>query len=438
MDIIIIGFALFAMFFGAGNLIFPPFIGNMYGSNWLIAGIGFVLIGVGLTALAVISMAKKRGNIMDFTGAAGKKLGLVATLLICLCVGPLGGIPRVGATSAEITIAAGINIPYWIFVVVFFSLSCYFALSGSKVIDIIGKYLTPALLLVLLIMIISGIINPIGPIEVSEYSPGQVFADSAVEGYNTMDAIAALAFTPIIIKSVIDKGHEDTLVKTTVKSSAVAVIGLAIVYLALSYLGAITSVVHNNIESRVNLLIYIASEVLGIYGKYILSAIIILACFTTSIGLISSIADIFDAMSNHKFSYKQFVIGITVISLAISLMGVDSIVKFVFPFLSFVYPLVILMIVYNLLPKLPSVRVRKITFTVVGVVSLIQGLSELIGAVNEAAGKSVARIIGWIPLSDSGFPWLVPFILALIIALVFLDKNESINAIKKEIKLFRA
>ena len=180
MDIIIVGFALFSLFFGAGNLIFPPFLGKIYGSTWLVASFGFILTGAGLACISVISMAKRKGNVKEFTNLAGNKLGSLTIILIAMTLGPLGGIPRTGATSAEVMIEAGLPIPYIFFIIAFFAVTLILILTDSKIIDIIGKYLTPVLLIVLAVMIIAGIINPIGEINTINITQGEVFNKSLI------------------------------------------------------------------------------------------------------------------------------------------------------------------------------------------------------------------------------------------------------------------
>ena len=300
MDIIIIGFALFSLFFGAGNLIFPPYLGKTFGSCWLVASIGFLLTGVGLASCAVIAMSKKRGNVKEFTNVAGNKLGFIVTLLVILVIGPLGAIPRTGATSGEVVIASGIHIPYILFILIFFGITLLLNVTNNKIVDIIGKYLTPALLIVLAIMIISGIIHPIGEKIIPNESTSEVFSQSITEGYNTMDALAAIVFSPIIITALIDKGYENDLLKRTGQVIAIAAIGLLLVYVSLTYLGATASGIYQDKTERVDLLISITNSILGPVGKYILAAIIVLACLTTSVGLTSSISEIFVEIFNNN------------------------------------------------------------------------------------------------------------------------------------------
>lgn len=426
MDIVFIGFALFSLFFGAGNLIFPPFLGRTYESNWLISSIGFILTGVGLASVAVYSMAKKDGDIKEFIKIGGERLGNLVLLIISVVIGPLGAIPRTGATSGEVMIASGINISYNLFIILFFGLTLIFILTDNKIIDVIGKYLTPLLLIVLFFMIISGIINPIGSPNTSSITKSHTFTKSVIEGYNTMDALASIVFAPIIIKSLIEKGYENDLKKKTVQVILVAATGLVLVYLSLTYLGATSSTPYPDINSRVELLIVLARSILGSFGKYILAAIIVLACFTTSIGLISSISDMFTKMCNDKISYNTTAIIVVIISIILSMVGVDGIINFTLPLLTFVYPLVLIMIVFNLLNYNLSKAYRKIILGLTGIISLIQSLTMYISMINPDLGENFEKIISWLPLYDYGFPWLGPFIILFIIGLLNREKGETL------------
>ncbi|WP_236785538.1 branched-chain amino acid transport system II carrier protein [Anaerococcus ihuae] len=435
MDILVIGFALFAMFFGAGNLIFPPMLGYTYGDNWLIASIGFTIVGVGLTLLAVVSMAKRQGNIFTFTSLAGNKLSKAIILIIALCIGPLGAIPRTAATSFEMVQSAGFNINIFVFTMIFFGLSLFLALAKNSVVDLIGKFLTPLLLISLLIMIIVGVASPIGQIKEIDLNVGKIFSDSMLEGYNTMDALAALAFTPIIVESVIKKGYKDQLLKKTIQASLIAVLGLAFVYISLTFLGASVSTSIDT-DSRVYLLNYIAEKVLGDKGKFVLIIAIIMACFTTSVGLISSISNIFSEFTKNKVSYKFFAIIIALVSLLLSALGVESIIRLTGPFLQFVYPLAVILVVFNLFgkDKINKLVIRN-SFVVVTVVSFIDAFVSLMEILSDMFNVNISILkalesilkgfVKIISLNIVDFPWVVPVLVTIIITSLYLKLNKN-------------
>ena len=435
MDILVIGFALFAMFFGAGNLIFPPMLGYTYGDKWLLASIAFTIVGVGLTLLAVVSMAKRQGNIFTFTSLAGNKLSKAIILIIALCIGPLGAIPRTAATSFEMVQSAGFNINIFVFTLIFFGLSLFLALAKNSVVDLIGKFLTPLLLISLLIMIIVGVSSPIGQIKEINLSQGKIFSDSMLEGYNTMDALAALAFTPIIVESVINKGYKNELLKKTIQASLIAVLGLAFVYISLTFLGASVSTSINT-DSRVTLLNYIAEKVLGYKGKFVLIVAIIMACFTTSIGLISSISNIFSEFTKDKVSYKFFAIIIALVSLLLSALGVESIIRLTGPFLQFVYPLAVILVIFNLIGKdhINKIVIRN-SFIVVAIVSFIDAFVNLMEILSDMFNVNISILkalesilkgfVKIISLNIVDFPWVVPVLVTIIITSLYLKLNKN-------------
>ena len=436
MDIIVIGFALFAMFFGAGNLIFPPMLGYIYGDKWLLASIAFTIVGVGLTLIAVISMAKRKGNIFTFTSLAGDKLSKAIILIIALCIGPLGAIPRTAATSFEMVESAGFNINILVFTLIFFALSLFLSLSKNSVVDLIGKFLTPLLLISLLIMIIVGMLNPIGDTKNVDMALKTIFSNSMLEGYNTMDTLAALAFTPIIVESIIKKGYKNDLLKKTIEASLIAVIGLAFVYISLTFLGSSASKSIDT-DSRVSLLNFISSSILGNKGKFVLLLAIIMACFTTSIGLVSSISNIFVEFSKNKLEYKPVAWVIAIVSLLLSVLGVESIVRLTGPFLQFVYPLAILLVMFNLIGKnsIDKLVIRN-SFIVVTIVSLMDALISLIDILIDmfkidfsflsGIEMLLKNIISIISLNIVDFPWIFPFIVTIIITIIYLKivKNK--------------
>ncbi len=435
MDILVIGFALFAMFFGAGNLIFPPMLGYTYGDKWLLASIAFTIVGVGLTLLAVVSMAKRQGNIFTFTSLAGNKLSKAIILIIALCIGPLGAIPRTAATSFEMVQSAGFNINIFVFTLIFFGLSLFLVLAKNSVVDLIGKFLTPLLLISLLIMIIVGVSSPIGQIKEINLNVGKIFSDSMLEGYNTMDALAALAFTPIIVESVINKGYKNELLKKTIQASLIAVLGLAFVYISLTFLGASVSTSINT-DSRVTLLNYIAEKVLGNKGKFVLIVAIIMACFTTSIGLISSISNIFSEFTKDKVSYKFFAIIIALVSLLLSALGVESIIRLTGPFLQFVYPLAVILVIFNLIGKdhINKIVIRN-SFIVVAIVSFIDAFVNLMEILSDMFNVNISILkalesilkgfVKIISLNIVDFPWVVPVLVTIIITSLYLKLNKN-------------
>lgn len=406
--ILISGLALFSMFFGAGNLIFPPTLGLKAGDSFIPATIGFLISSVGIVLLSAIATIKSGGSIESIAGKVNKKFATVFGTIIILAIGPLLAIPRTAATTYEIvqgTILPGLN-PI-VSSIVFFAVVLFFVLYPKSIIDSLGKILTPALLAVLGMILIKGILNPIGyPAETNIKSP---FSSSFIEGYQTMDALAALIFTSIISRGFINKGITDKkeIVKSTIYASLIAGIGLSIVYSGLLYIGSTMSGLGLDNLSRVELLILATEKILGNFGKLALSVAITLACLTTAIGLTSTVGDYFEKLTHGKIKAFYFIIASTIFSAYLSISGVDNIISFAGSILSILYPIAIVLVVLNLFPGVfKNTATFKGAVTGAFITTILQFLSNYnitaLNFINEF-GKNYPNL--------NSFIWIVPAIL---------------------------
>lgn len=415
-DSIVVGFALFSMFFGAGNLIFPPALGNKLGDQYLLGIIGFVLTGVGLPLLAILACSKGNGSFEGITNKIGHKFTLILTTVLFIAIGPLLAIPRTAATTFEISILP--LFPTWssiIVMAVYFLINLFFVLRRSSIIDTLGKFLTPALIVILTIVIVKGIIDPIG--EIVPTGATNILSTSLLEGYQTMDALAALLFAGVITSSIVEKGYKGTEVKSVLlKASAIAVIGLAFVYGGLTFIGAHTVNLVDSGISNTSLLVFIANEILGKFGLVLIGAAIGLACLTTSIGLLTAGATFFEKVSNGKLSYKVNAIVISLISYVIACQGVDKIVKLSVPILNVLYPVAITIIVVTMLNKF---------ITNIFAIRLAVYVSLVCGFLFSFFGTALNAL----PLASIGFGWVIPTILALVIGL-FIKPRKELNIIE--------
>ena len=404
-DVVITGFALFAMFFGAGNLIFPPYLGSLFGTKWLAAMLGFGITGIGLPLLGVIVMSHYDGSFEKFADKGGKLFGILLGTLVVLCIGPLLAIPRTGATTFEVAVKPFFpNINSYIPIIGFFALTYYFSIKQSSVIDIIGKILTPGLLILLLFIIISGIVNPIGTLLDPEISDS-AFASCFIEGYQTMDALAAVIFAGIIVQSIRAKGYGKTsTIKMTLSAGVIAAVGLLVVYGGLMYLGATASFVSEDIP-RTALLVTIVAEIAGDVGLAALGIAVALACLTTAVGLTAATGEFFSKLSENRVTYLQVVTVSTIFSALFAGIGVDGILRFAVPILVVIYPIVIVLMFMNLLSPVLNesckyAYVSALAWTLL--VSLYDGLS--------AIGMTFTvweNIVSMIPYIDKGFGWLM-------------------------------
>lgn len=408
-DVIITGFALFAMLFGAGNLIFPPMVGFINGDKWALATIGFILTGAGFPLLAIFTSAFAGKDLDSFAKRVSPKFSKFFNVALILAIGPLLALPRTGATAFEMIFSKGgsnYNMYKIIFIVVFFGVSLLFSLKSSKVVDRVGAILTPILLAVLAIIIFKGVFFPIGNsiTTVKELAP---FKYGFLNGYQTMDTLAAIVFSDIILKSIrkdknLSPKQEFSFLLQT---SLIAIGGLAIVYGGLSFIGSTITDEALKGAGSVELLTSIVKTLLGNSGKIILAICVTGACITTAIGLTATVADYFSELT--KISYEKLAVITTVISIIFAMFGVDIIIKLAVPVLVFLYPIAIALIFLNIFKN--NIKNDNIFLgTVIGA-GVISGYEAL-----QAMGYSIElfdKIYSVIPLTSLGLAWVLPAIL---------------------------
>jgi LIVCS family branched-chain amino acid:cation transporter len=404
-DITWVGLALFAMFFGAGNLIFPPFMGFLAGPSWPIALAGFLITGIGMPLLGIMASSRSGGTVERLAGKVNPLFGRVLSIVIILAIGPLLAIPRTAATTFEMGVRP--NIPSATAVVssiIYFAITLFFAYNQKKVVDDIGKILTPFLLLTLALIILKGVFSPLG--EVAGNGLPNAFGRGFREGYQTMDAMASVVFAEIIIAAMVFKGYSrpSEQVKMASLSGLVAATGLGLVYGGLMYLGASSVRLFPADIERTDLLIRITQGLLGSAGKVALGAAVALACLTTSIGLTATVGDYFSTLSKGKIGYKMICFLTCLFSAVFATVGVTTIVKVALPLLVMVYPVVIVLVILTMAGGLTKSRA-----TYVG--AIFGGAATSLFDALTAAGvpvEPVNRLIQTIPLAKSGFPWILP------------------------------
>jgi len=404
-DVVWVGLALFAMFFGAGNLIFPPFMGFIAGSSWSIALAGFLITGIGMPLLGIMASSRAGGTVEHLAGRINPLFGRVLSILIILAIGPLLAIPRTAATTFEMGVRP--NFPgasAAISSLVYFAVTLFFAYNQKKVVDDIGKILTPFLLITLALIILKGVFTPPGAIVGSGLA--NAFGRGFREGYQTMDAMASVVFAEIIIAAMVFKGYTRTSdqVKMASLSGLVAAIGLGLVYGGLMYLGACSVRLFPGDIERTDLLIRITQGLLGGAGKIALGLAVALACLTTSIGLTATVGDYFSTLSKGKLGYKSICLATCVFSAVFATVGVSTIVKVAVPLLVTVYPVVIVLVILTMAGRVVGKRA-----IYVGAVAGALAMS-LFDALTAAGAPiaSINQLIQNIPFAKSGFPWILP------------------------------
>ena len=400
-DSLVVGFALFSMFFGAGNVIFPPYLGFGAGTQWVNGFLFYFIADIGLALFALFTLLKVGGS-ENITGHIGNVASNILMSAIILCIGPMVAIPRTAATTFEMSVAPLIGgISPVVFSIAFFIVVLLLCIRQSAVIDVVGKVLTPALLIGLLVLIIKGIISPLGHIINPGVDASFVIVNGIKSGYQTMDVLAALAFGIIILKSAQEKGYSDERESSKMIGTAAVIAGvlLLIVYFGLTYLGATSASLFSLDISRADLVIGIVERLLGKAGLVIFAVVVALACMTTAVALVSSAASFFEKLTMGRLSYSLLVIIICVFSAVISNLGLDRIVAIASPILDIVYPPTLVLIALSWFGDKLSGSVYR--WAVIG--ALIASVLSTISLY----GVSVP-LIGLLPLSSLGLGWIVP------------------------------
>ncbi|MFT4452409.1 branched-chain amino acid transport system II carrier protein [Parvimonas sp. G1425] len=414
--IFVIGFSLFAMFFGAGNLIFPTYLGYTSGSYWFIAFILYMAAD-GLLAMISLYCVFSSGGITEFVKPLGKYLGTIILVCISLCIGPLVAIPRTGAITYNLGVANfGFN-SLIITTAVFFTITYFICIKSEKIVDFIGKYLTPALLVFLIIMIITGIIYPVGKIQPGE-DLQKVMYESFLNGFQTLDGLGAGLFNAVIVNALVFyKIRKEREKKVILSSSIIAFICLSIVYGGLCFLGASSKL---NVEGAKNgtvILLNFTNALFGRTGILMLSVIVILACLTTSVALTGGVSEYF-AEIMPKIPYKIWVMIVCFASFIFSCLGVDAIIKLAVPLLFTLYPPIIILILTSLLRNKIACN-KAIKYS--AILSIIIGF---ITVLNDSFG--ILGFIKLLPLSSLSFGYLIPAIIVFVIVAIF-EKNSKNN-----------
>lgn len=416
-DIMICGFALFAIFFGAGNLIFPPYLGVISGNNWGIANIAFLLSDPLLPILGVIVTALLGGQATDLGKRVSKHFSIIIGAISIILIGPLFAVPRTGATTHEIFVQSFVpTAPQWITSLIFFGLTLYIAIHSHTVIDAIGKYLTPILLFILLLVFIAAVIQPHAGFQTT--TSAGLFSQSFKEGYQTMDALGAALMAGVVISDLTRRGYTEKKEQHQMMFGVgiVSFILLALVYSSLTYAGATVSTVYDSTVQRPALLISLIEQLLGSFGKVAMGIAVSFACLTTSVGLITTCGHYFSTLTNGKLEYQKIVVVSVVLSFLLSLLGVDALLQLAVPVLSAIYPMVIALIFLSIFDRY---IVYNWTYTgavfgafFIGGIQAIHLFSQMQG------GNFLSELAAWtntLPLHQFGFEWLIPAIIGSVV-----------------------
>ncbi|MGM9933798.1 branched-chain amino acid transport system II carrier protein [uncultured Clostridium sp.] len=433
-DLRLVSLMLFSLFFGAGNLIFPPFLGQSAGSATWVSMAGFFITAVGFPILGVIAVAKS-GGLRNLADRVNPVFASVFTVLIYLSIGPCLGIPRAGSLPFEMAVAPfltntdiSMTFARLLYTLVFFSAAYWLCLSPSKLVDRIGKFLTPTLLTLIALVFVSAVFKPLGGYgaPTGEYASSP-FVKGFLEGYLTMDTIAALNFGIVISFAIRSKGvkSEKAVVSCSIKAGIIAGTLLIAVYSMLCHLGASSGGRFGATENGAQTLNNVMTYLFGEPGAILLAVIFTVACLTTCVGLITSCSEYFASLST-KVTYKTWVRVLSLSSMVLANMGLTKILAVSVPVLNAIYPIAIMLIVLAMFDKFlkgnKSVYCLTILFT--GVVSVVDALSQ--------AGFSSELLLSYfskLPLYSQGLGWILPAAVGIVLGMLLnILKNSGSNS----------
>lgn len=423
-DIIALGFMTFALFVGAGNIIFPPIVGLQSGEHVWLSALGFLITAVGLPVCTIVALAKVGGGIDALSAPIGRGAGLLLAVVSYLSVGPLFATPRTATVSFEVGIAALTGdgwLPLFIYSLVYFSLVILISLYPGKLLDTVGHILAPIKIVALVILGIAAVLWPAGGyITATESYQQTPFSNGIVNGYLTMDTLGALVFGIVIVNAARSRGvtDEKLLTKYVILAGIIAGIGLTLVYLSLFQLGSSIGTLVPKAENGAVILHAYVQYIFGDIGSFFLAMLIFIACMVTAVGLTTACAEFFARYL--PFSYRTLVFILGLFSMVVSNLGLSQLIQVSIPVLTAIYPpciaLVALSFTVNYWHSAPRV------FIPVALVSLIFGILDAVKATSLA--DRIPQYVDHLPLAKEGMAWLLPS-LFMFMLMAILDKWQS-------------
>jgi len=419
-EVWIAGFALFSLFFGAGNLLLPPLLGYKAGNDWFWVAIGFMITAVVIPVFGIMAHAKLQGTMYDF----GKKVSPIFSIVYCVIVYMISiaiPSPRTASATHEVAIHPFFETSSLLTSSIYFALVLVFVLNRSRILNFIGKFLTPLIVIILFLVIGIGLFSSEMIMNPSDFETP--FIAGVLEGYQTFDAIGAVVVGGVIIISLQLKGQGSSFERRVLirKSGFIAGAGLFIMYAGLIAVGSffgseifVDGSLSNDMQ-RANLLTGISVATLGNIGNVFLSVLIALACFTTAVGIVTGTADYFKGLFNN--SQKAYTITAIIgclVGILVGQMNFHDIIVVALPILMFIYPITIVLIFLNVLPeKYASPTI----FKAVVLVTFIFSIPDFLGFLIEK--ESLLPIRNMIPFSSNHFGWVLPALLVFIFVNVF-------------------
>lgn len=435
-EFLTVSLMLFGMFFGAGNLIFPPILGKLAGVNVVTSLLTFSLTAVIFPILGVMTVAKTNG-LNNLARKVSKGFALIFPMLIYLSIGPGLGIPRAATLPFEMAFmpylpeGSNVNLFRFVYTLIFFGLAMWLSLNPRKIVKRSGKFLTPTLLVLMVALfvgvLLKGNVSPLDPVDDYATSPS---IKGFLEGYNTMDTIAALNFGLVIslaIRTMKVENKEDVM-KYTVKGGLAAGSLLFVVYAILSYIGFSTAGLFPDTQNGAEVLTQVSYFAFGTFGRVLLASIFSLACLTTCIGLITSVSQFFYDTTK-KLTYKKWVLLWTLTALVVANFGLNTILKLSVPLLYAIYPVSLILIVLALSEKLfkGDRLVYKATSYTTVLVSVLNVLFDTLQNSGVELG-AFYKFLESLPLYSKGLVWVLPAFVVMLLTTVYVNFVKSENA----------
>lgn len=429
-DIISLGCMAFALFMGAGNIIFPPIIGLQSGENIVYSGTGFLISAVGLPVVTIVALARAGGKMKQLSEHLGPVTGLILALICYLCLGPLFVVPRTTTVSFEVGLAPLIGNDghqLAIYSLIYFALVYLFSLYPGKLLDLIGGVLAPVKIIALIILGASAFFV------VWHYNLGSVSADyhshpfssGFVNGYLTMDTLSALVFGGVIVNAIHSRGVNDSrlITRYTIIAGLIAGCGLILVYIALFRLGLVSYEFVPKATNGAEVLHAFVQHTFGDTGSLFLAVLIFIACLVTAIGLTSACASWFSTLI--PLSYKTMVFIISALSFLISNLGLTRLISVSVPLLTAVYPPCIAIVLLSFTTSLWR-KPRRVYAPVVAVACLFGLLDGIVASpLNEMLNQMPTRLLRPLPLFSQSLEWLLPCVGVLVIAALVDGKKRQ-------------
>ncbi|MEB0040553.1 MULTISPECIES: branched-chain amino acid transport system II carrier protein [unclassified Pseudomonas] len=417
-DILALGFMTFALFVGAGNIIFPPIVGLQAGPHVWLAALGFLITAVGLPVITVVALAKVGGAMDALSSPIGKVAGGILAAVCYLAVGPLFATPRTASVSFEVGLAPLTGdgpLALFLYSLVYFIVVFWVSLYPGRLLDTVGRFLAPMKIFALAVLGIAAFALPAGDVGVAE--PAYVaapFSQGFINGYLTMDTLGALVFGIVIVNAIRSRGvtSPQLITRYAIIAGLIAGVGLALVYVSLFRLGSGSHAIAAGAGNGAVVLHAYVQHTFGSLGSGFLAVLISLACLVTAVGLTCACAEYFSAVL--PLSYKTLVLMLAVFSLLISNLGLTKLIHFSVPVLTAIYPPCIVLVALSFCKDFWYSQ--RLIVAPVMLVSLLFGIIDALKVAGLADG--LPSQLAHLPLSEQGLAWLVPTVITLIGAFV--------------------